>query len=57
MDRTFSEEARAVVPTTHGFTSAIPSAGSMRTKTTSHRSGTASRTGPIQDALIDPSRK
>ncbi len=52
MDRTFSFDARAVVPTTHGFTSAIPSAGSMSTTVTSTTNGTAPRKGAIQ---LDPS--
>src|ERR1700682_2111030 len=57
MDRTFSLEARAVVPTTQGFTSAIPSAGSINTKPTSNHRGTASRTGESQDEPSEPSRK
>ena len=52
MERTFSFEARAVVPTTHGFTSAIPSAGSISTTATSTTKGTAARKGAIQ---LDPS--
>src|ERR1700733_7531579 len=51
MERTFSFDARAVVPTTHGFTSAIPSAGSISTTATSTTKGTAARNGAIQ---LDP---
>src|SRR6202030_2046520 len=57
MERTFSFEARAVVPTTQGLTSAIPSAGSIRTKPTSNHSGTAARTGASHDEPSEPSRK
>src|ERR1700755_235168 len=39
MERTFSFDARAVVPTTQGFTSAMPSAGSARMKSTKSPSG------------------
>src|SRR5579863_10075778 len=52
MDRTFSLDARAVVPTTHGFTRATPSAGSISTTVTSTTKGTAARNGAIQ---LDPS--
>src|ERR1035441_14403 len=45
MERTFSFEARAVVPTTQGLTSATPSAGRMRMKPTNSPRGTALRTG------------
>ena len=54
MERTFSLEALAVVPTTHGFTSETPSAGSIRTNVTSTPSGIALRTGASQDALTIP---
>ena len=57
MERTFSFDARAVVPTTLGLTSATPSAGSASTKVTSRTSGTASRTGAIHDEPSEPSRK
>ena len=57
MERTFSLEARAVVPTTHGFTSETPSAGSIRTNVTSTPSGMALRTGASQGDPIDPKRK
>src|ERR1700678_1701795 len=52
MERTFSFQARPVVPTTHGFPSAIPSAGSISTPATSTTKGTAARKGAIQ---LDPS--
>ena len=57
MERTFSLEARAVVPTTQGFTRETPSAGRMRMKPTNKLSGTALRTGASQDAPIEPIRK
>ena len=57
MERTFSFEARAVVPTTQGFTIEMPSAGRMRMQPTNNPSGTALRTGASQDAAIDPMRK
>jgi len=57
MERTFSFEARAVVPTTQGFTSAIPSAGSISTNPTSNHNGTAERTGAIHEEPSEPSRK
>src|ERR1700730_14067116 len=57
MERTFSFEARAVVPTTQGFTSAMPSAGSINTRPTSNHSGTAARTGASHDEPSEPSRK
>src|SRR5580658_730465 len=57
MDRTFSRDARAVVPTTHGFTSAIPSAGSISTIVTSTTRGTAARNGAIQLDASDPKIK
>ena len=41
MERTFSFDARAVVPTTLGFTSAMPSAGSASTNVARTTSGTA----------------
>ena len=48
MERTFSFEARAVVPTTLGFTSATPSAGRARTKADQdhQRHGVAHRREP-----------
>ena len=59
MERTFSFDARAVVPTTQGFTSATPSAGSIKMNSTNNVSGdTALRTGASHpDAPIEPSRK
>ena len=57
MERTFSFEARAVVPTTEGLTSAMPSAGRMRMKPTNSPSGTALRMGASQGAPMDPMRK
>src|SRR3977135_1997893 len=57
MERTFSFEARAVVPTTQGLPSAIPSAGSISTKPTSNPSGTAARPGVSHDEPSDPRRK
>src|ERR1700692_3365310 len=57
MDRTFSFDESAVVPTTQGLTSAIPSAGSINTKPTSNHSGTAARTGESHDEPSEPSRK
>src|SRR6202140_4442297 len=57
MERTFSLDESAVLPTTQGLTSAIPSAGSINTKPTSNHRGTAARTGPSHDEPSDPSRK
>ena len=57
MERTFSLEARAVVPTTEGFTSAMPSAGSIRISVTSTTRGMALRTGASHGEPIEPSRK
>src|ERR1700694_1933830 len=57
MERTFSSDARAVVPTTQGLTSAIPNAGSINTKPTSNHSGTAARTGASHDEPSEPNRK
>src|SRR5882672_622038 len=57
MERTFSLEARAVVPTTLGLTSATPSAGRNRITPTSSQSGTTVRTGASHGAAIDPTRK
>src|ERR1700722_6968891 len=57
MERTFSFEARAVVPTTQGLTSAIPSAGNINTKPTSNHSGNAARIGASHDDPNEPSRK
>ena len=57
MERTFSLEARAVVPTTLGFTSAIPNAGNIRTNANNPVSGTAARIGTIQEAPSEPSKK
>ena len=50
-------EARAVVPTTQGFTSAMPSAGSISTKRHQHAQRQALRTGASHGAPIDPNRK
>src|SRR3984957_20457510 len=55
MERTFSFEDRAMVPTTHGFTNAIPSAGSISTTVTT--SGIDERSGASQDVPSEPSRK
>ena len=57
MERTFSCDARAVVPTTLGFTKAIPSAGSIRTKITNPVSGKTLRTGANHGDPSEPSRK
>src|SRR5713101_3893604 len=57
MDRTFSFDARAVVPTTHGFTSEIPNAGNIRMKPTNNHNGTASRTGASHGEPMEPRRK
>src|ERR1700675_2687202 len=57
MERTFSFDEIAVVPTTQGLTSATPSAGSINTKPTSNHSGTAARTGASHDEPSDPIRK
>src|SRR6266566_2226547 len=57
MERTFSLDARAVVPTTQGLTSAMPRAGSINTRATSTPSGMALRIGASQDAPRDPSKK
>jgi hypothetical protein len=57
MERTFSLEARAVVPTTQGLTIEMPSAGRIRMQPTNNPSGTALRTGASQGAPIDPIRK
>src|SRR5450432_407917 len=57
MERTFSFEARAVVPTTQGFTNATPSAGRVSTNPTSSHSGTALRTGESHGDPSDPSSK
>src|ERR1700693_1398275 len=57
MERTFSFDARAVVPTTQGLTKAIPSAGSISTNPTSNHNGTAARTGASHEEPSDPSRK
>src|SRR5260370_10066467 len=57
MDRTFSFEARAVVPTTHGFTSETPNAGKIRMNPTNNHSGTASRTGASHGEPMEPRRK
>src|ERR1700719_1365741 len=57
MVRTFSFDARAVVPTTQGLTNAIPSAGSINTKPTSNHSGTAARTGASHGEPSEPSKK
>src|ERR1700676_1451993 len=57
MERTFSFDARAVVPTTQGLTSAIPNAGSINTKLTSNHSGTEAPTGASHDETSEPSRK
>src|SRR5947207_685233 len=57
IDLTFSWDERAVVPTTHGLTSAIPSAGSINTTVTSTTNGTALRMGAIHGAPIEPSKK
>src|SRR5579863_7328008 len=47
MERTFSWEARAVVPTTQGFTSATPSAGSKNDSDQNHEGhGIAHRSKP-----------
>ena len=46
-----------MVPTTLGFTSATPNAGSASTNATSTPSGTVCRTGASHAAPSDPSRK
>src|SRR5439155_21020791 len=56
-ERTFSCDARAVVPTTHGLTKATPRAGSIRTTVTNKTRGTALRIGASQGAPIEPKRK
>ncbi len=57
MERTFSFDECAVVPTTVGFTSATPNAGSASTSATSTPSGTVCRTGASHGDPSDPSRK
>jgi hypothetical protein len=57
LERTFSLDARAVVPTTAGLTIAIPSAGNIKINATNATSGTAFRTGASHGAAIEPSRK
>ena len=57
MARTLGFEARAVVPTTLGFTSATPKAGRMMTTITMATSGTLLRIPAIHVAPREPSRK
>ena len=57
MERTFSFEARAVVPTTQGFTSETPRAGSIRMSVTSTTRGMALRTGASHGEPMEPSKK
>src|SRR4029077_7701444 len=57
MERTFSLEARAVVPTTLGLTSEVPSAGNRSTMATNSHKGMAFRMGLSHGAPIEPRRK
>ncbi len=57
MERTFSLEARAVVPTTQGFTMEMPSAGRIRMNPTKNTGGIAALTGASHGAPMEPSRK
>src|SRR5215472_10532489 len=57
MERTFSLEARAVVPATQGLTIEIPNAGKIKTHPTKRLSGTELRMGASHDAPMDPIRK
>src|SRR6202020_2485813 len=57
MERTFSFDDRAMVPTTQGLTSAMPNAGSINTNATRATSGTAARRGAIHADPKDPSKK
>ena len=50
-------EARAVVPTTQGLTSATPRAGRIKMQPTKRPSGTALRIGASHEAPIEPIRK
>src|SRR5215813_6910408 len=57
MERTFSLDARAVVPTTLGLTNATPNAGRKRMTPAIQTNGRTLRTGASHGAAIEPTKK